>query len=127
MSFDTIIPLQRLQQMQQAQAVAGRKLILKQTVSTADLWVTGIGVTLAIPTLSLSCWALIVYFAIKEMVRKTYLVRNVATGGKFRVYKDDFKQYKKQFKHKEKEIRTILDLEKKAEMLSEIVKDTTEK
>ncbi|WP_459578176.1 hypothetical protein [Bacillus thuringiensis] len=41
---------------------------------------------------------------------KTYLVKNVATGEKFRVDKQDFKQYKKNFKKKEKQIRKISDL-----------------
>lgn len=41
---------------------------------------------------------------------KTYLVKNVATGEQFYVEKPDFKQYKKDFKKKEKQVRKISDL-----------------
>lgn len=41
---------------------------------------------------------------------KTRLVKNVATGEKFYVDKEDFKQYKKNFKKREKQVRRISDL-----------------
>lgn len=41
---------------------------------------------------------------------KTRLVQNVATGEKFYVDKQDFKQCKKDFKKKEKQVRKISDL-----------------
>ena len=41
---------------------------------------------------------------------KTRLVKNVATGEKFYVDKQEFKQYKKNFKKKEKQVRKISDL-----------------
>lgn len=41
---------------------------------------------------------------------KTRLVKNVATGEKFYVEKQDFKQYKRNFKNKEKQVRRISDL-----------------
>jgi hypothetical protein len=52
-----------------------------------------------------------VYFLLGEFAFKTYLVKNVATGETFRVDKQDFKQYKREFKAKEKEVRKISDLQ----------------
>lgn len=41
---------------------------------------------------------------------KTYLVKNVSTGEQFYVEKQDSKQYKRNFKNKEKQVRRISDL-----------------
>lgn len=64
----------------------------------------------SILTLGLSLILFTIYFIIKEFTAKTYLVKNMATGEKFRVDKAEFKQYKKEFKAKEKEVRSISDL-----------------
>lgn len=64
-------------------------------------------IILAIPTFSISCILFLIYFM---SLTKTYLVKNVATGEKFKVDKQDFKQYKKECKVKEKEVRKISDL-----------------
>ena len=108
MSFDTIASLQRIQQMQQAEASAGKRLVLKRLNSGLDIGLTIAAIILVIPTLSISFWLLLIYLAVKEAFTKTYLVKNVATGEKFRVQKVEFKQYKKEWKNKEKEIRSIL-------------------
>lgn len=110
MSYDTVASLQRMQQLQQAQAATGKRLILKRINPTLDIWLIVIGVILFIPTLG---WSLILYalfFGIRELFAKTYLVKNVATGEKFRVDKQDFKQYRRDFKKKEKQVRRISDL-----------------
>ncbi|MBZ8122340.1 hypothetical protein [Bacillus thuringiensis] len=110
MSYDTVASLQRMQQLEQAQAAIGKRLILKRINPTLDIWLIVIGFILFIPTLG---WSLILYalfFGIREFFSKTYLVKNVATGEKFRVDKQDFKQYKKSFKKKEKQVRRISDL-----------------
>ncbi|AJA22105.1 TPA: hypothetical protein ACR3Z0_006278 [Bacillus thuringiensis] len=110
MSYDTVASLQRMQQLEQAQAATGKRLILKRINPTLDIWLIVIGFILFIPTLG---WSLILYalfFGIREFFSKTYLVKNVATGEKFRVDKQDFKQYKKSFKKKEKQVRRISDL-----------------
>ncbi|WP_396133231.1 hypothetical protein, partial [Bacillus thuringiensis] len=57
-----------------------------------------LGLLLMIPTLGISIMLVGIYALITMFVRKTYLVKNVATGEKFRVDKQDFKQYKKKFK-----------------------------
>jgi hypothetical protein len=107
MSYDSIASLQRIQQMEQAQAAAGKRLVLKRLPSGWDIGLTFAAFILFIPTLTLSFFAILIYFAIKEITVKTYKVKNVATGEKFMVKKEEFKQYKKEWKNKEKEVRDI--------------------
>ncbi|MGI2731711.1 HIRAN domain-containing protein [Bacillus cytotoxicus] len=110
MSYDTIALLQRMQQLEQAQSAAGKRLVLKRVHTKENIF--GIlAIILVIPTLTISLWIYLIYFGIKELITKTYLVKNVATGEKFRVDKQEFKQYKKAFKAKEKQVRKISDLE----------------
>lgn len=111
MSYDTVASLQRMQQLQQSEAAAGDRLILKRADSKAELIITVSAIVLIPFTLGISLVLFAIWFLIKELTAKTYLVKNVATGEKFRVDKQDFKQYKKDFKAKEKEIRRISDLE----------------
>ena len=59
-----------------------------------------IGVFLAPLTFTLSFWVYFFYFFIREYTAKTYLVKNMNTGEKFRVDKQEFKQYKKAFEVK---------------------------
>ncbi|MEF7657909.1 hypothetical protein [Bacillus thuringiensis] len=110
MSYDTVASLQRMQQLEQAQAAAGKRLILKRTDSTLDRALIIAGLLLMIPTLGISIALVGIYALIKMLVSKTYLVKNVATGEKFHVDKEEFKQYKKNFKKKEKQVRKISDL-----------------
>ncbi|MEW4236785.1 hypothetical protein Q0N71_28140 [Bacillus thuringiensis] len=110
MSYDTIASLQRMQQLEQAQAATGKRLILKRIDSNTERALIILGLLLMIPTLGISIMLVGIYALITMFVRKTYLVKNVATGEKFRVDKQDFKQYKKNFKKKEKQVRRISDL-----------------
>ncbi|AFQ18200.1 hypothetical protein P9Y62_01535 [Bacillus thuringiensis] len=109
MSYDTIASLQRMQQLEQAQAAAGKRLVL-QRVHTTDNLLAVLAIILVIPTFSLSLVLFCIYYIVKSLVTKTYLVKNVATGEKFHVDKEEFKQYKKKFKKKEKQVRRISDL-----------------
>lgn len=109
MSYDTVASLQRMQQLEQAQAAAGKRLVL-QRVHTTDNLLAVLAIILVIPTFSLSLVLFCIYYIVKSLVTKTYLVKNVATGEKFHVDKEDFKQYKKNFKKKEKQVRKISDL-----------------
>ncbi|MEB4894899.1 hypothetical protein P9Y62_05855 [Bacillus thuringiensis] len=110
MSYDTVASLQRMQQLEQAQAATGKRLILKRIDSNTERALIILGLLLMIPTLGISIMLVGIYALITMFVRKTYLVKNVATGEKFRVDKQDFKQYKKNFKKKEKQVRRISDL-----------------
>ncbi|EJR67377.1 hypothetical protein COM24_10400 [Bacillus toyonensis] len=107
MSYDSIASIQRMQQLQQSEAAAGKKIVLQRMLTGLDILLFIAALILAIPTFSISCILFLIYFF---SITKTYLVKNVATGEKFRVSKQDFKQYKKEFKAKEKEIRKISDL-----------------
>ncbi|MBJ8204942.1 hypothetical protein JDS91_27075 [Bacillus cereus] len=110
MSYDTVTSLQRMQQLEQAQAAAGKRLILKRVDSNMERALIIVGFLLMIPTLVISLFLVSIYALITLFVRKTYLVQNVATEEKFMVSKQDFKQYKKNFKKREKEVRKISDL-----------------
>ncbi|WP_426981249.1 hypothetical protein [Bacillus pseudomycoides] len=110
MSYDTVASLQRIQQLQQSEAAAGKRLILNRVPSILGTIIFLTALFSSILTLGLSLVLYAIYFLIKELTVKTYLVKNVATGEKFRVDRKDFKQYKKDFKSKEKEVRKISDL-----------------
>ncbi|PFL13998.1 hypothetical protein COJ07_29200 [Bacillus cereus] len=110
MSYDTIASLQRMEQLEQAQAAAGKRLVLKPIYSSVDVALIIVAVILFIPTFTFSLVAFLVYYYTKFFFMKTRLVKNVATGEKFYVDKEDFKQYKKDFKKKEKQVRRISDL-----------------
>ncbi|WP_026591427.1 hypothetical protein [Bacillus sp. UNC437CL72CviS29] len=110
MSYDTVASLQRMQQLEQAQAATGKRLVLKRVNTHLDMWLGIIAFILLIPTIGLSLGLYGFYFLIKEAVTKNCLVQNVATGEKFMVTKQEFKQYKKDFKKKEKQVRKISDL-----------------
>lgn len=108
MSYDSIASIQRIQQLQQSEAAAGKRIILQRIPTPLDVILFITAIILAIPTLVMSYILFIIYYS---YIVKTYVVKNVATGEKFRVDKQDFKQYKKDFKAKEKEIRRLSDLE----------------
>ncbi|MGF9993179.1 hypothetical protein ACU80C_19745 [Bacillus mycoides] len=110
MSYDTIASLQRMEQLEQAQAAPGKRLVLKRVTPKVDIVILVITFLLAVPTLTLSIWIWATYFSIKEFTLKTYLVKNVATGEQFYVEKQDFKQYKRSLKNKGKQVRRISDL-----------------
>ncbi|BAR81519.1 uncharacterized protein KNN_00644 [Bacillus thuringiensis serovar tolworthi] len=112
MSYDTVASLQRMQQLQQAQAASGKRVVLKRVYESDKISALIIVLCiLAIPaTMCISLLVGLVIYYIREFKRTTYLVKNVATGEKFRVYKQDFKQYKRDFKKKEKQVRRISDL-----------------
>ncbi|UYX50729.1 hypothetical protein M3Y14_19500 [Bacillus thuringiensis] len=110
MSYDAIASLQRMEQLKQSEAVAGDKLILKRGDTTAERVITISALVLIPFTLGISLVLFAIWFLIKELTVKTYLVKNVATGEKFRVDRKDFKQYKKECKAKEKEVKKISDL-----------------
>lgn len=107
MSYDSIASIQRMQQLQQSEAAAGKRIVLQRVPTGLDVLLFLITFILAIPTFSVSCILFLIYYL---SIVKTYSVKNVATGEKFRVSKQDFKQYKKEFKANEKEVRKISDL-----------------
>ncbi|MEK4605478.1 hypothetical protein MHH42_32085 [Bacillus sp. FSL L8-0099] len=92
--------LQRMQQLQQEEA-AGQKIVLKRVNSGLEIVMFSTGLFLALPTFTVSFWIYFLYFLIKEYTAETYLVKNMDTGEKFRVNKQEFKQYKKVFRTKE--------------------------
>lgn len=110
MSYDTVASLQHMQQLEQAQAAAGKRLVLKPIYSSVDVALIIVAVILFIPTFTFSLVAFLVYYYTKFFFMKTRLVKNVATGEKFYVDKEEFKQYKRSLKNKEKQVRRISDL-----------------
>ncbi|WJE51101.1 hypothetical protein QRE66_17520 [Bacillus cereus] len=110
MSYDTVGSLQRMEQLAQAEAAAGKRLVLKPIYSSLDTALMVVAVILFIPTFTFSLVAFLIYYYTKAIFMNTHLVKNVATGEKFYVDKQEFKQYKKDFKAKEKQVRRISDL-----------------
>ncbi|MFB7121800.1 hypothetical protein [Bacillus tropicus] len=98
MSYDIVTSLQRLQQ---DKTETGQKIILKRVNSSLEIVMFIIGLFLTPLTFTLSFWIYFSYFLIKEYTAKTYLVKNKDTGEKFRVDKQEFKQYKQAFRAKE--------------------------
>lgn len=109
MSYDTIASLERMQQLEQAQAANGKRLVLKRDHKIDNILAV-LAIVFVIPTFSISLLLFCIYYVVKSLVTKTYLVKNVATGEKFHVDKEEFKLYKKDFKKKEKQVRKISDL-----------------
>ncbi|MBJ7946740.1 hypothetical protein [Bacillus cereus group sp. N24] len=110
MSYDTVASLQRMQQLEQAQAANGKRIMLKPIYSSLDTALIVLAVILFIPTFTFSLVAFLVYYYTKFFLMNTRLVKNIATGEKFYVDKQEFKRYKKDFKKKEKQVRRISDL-----------------
>lgn len=98
MGYDIVASLQRLQQEETA---TGKKFILKRVNSSLEIVMFIMGLFLTPLTFTLSFWVYFCYFSIKEYTAKTYLVKNKDTGEKFRVDKQEFKQYKQAFRAKE--------------------------
>lgn len=99
MNYDTFTSLQSTQQ---NEVITEKKLTLKRVNSGLEILMFSTGLLLILPTSTLSFWIYFLYFLIREYTAKTYLVKNVATGEKFRVNKQKFKQYKE-------EVRCTLD------------------
>ncbi|MBE5107918.1 hypothetical protein IGI01_22505 [Bacillus thuringiensis] len=97
MRYDTVAFLQHIQQ---DEAATDQKLILKRVNSGLEIIMFITGVFLVLPTATLSFWVYFFYFLIKEYTAKTYLIKNMDTGEKFRVNKQEFKQYKNHLKKK---------------------------
>lgn len=101
MSDDTVASLKRMQRPQQGEVATGQKNVLKRVNSSLEIIMFIPGLFLAFSTFTLTFWIYFFYFLIKEYTAKTYLVKNMDTGEKFRVDKQEFKQYKKAFRSKE--------------------------
>ncbi|PEW60008.1 hypothetical protein CN448_30890 [Bacillus cereus] len=89
MSYDTIASLQRMQQLEQAQAAAGKRLVLQRDHKVDNI-LAALSIVFVIPTFSISLVLFCIYYVVKSLVTKTYLVKNVATGEKFHVDKQEF-------------------------------------
>ncbi|HHT7228473.1 TPA: hypothetical protein ACTZ5W_005861 [Bacillus cereus] len=94
MSYDSIASLQRMQQLQQSEAAAGNRLILKQADTKAAITITASAIVLFPFTLGIFLVIFAIWFLIKELTTKTYLVKNVAPVEKFRGGRKNFKQYR---------------------------------
>lgn len=110
MNYDTEASLERIQQLEQAQAVADKRLVLKHADSNLDRALIIAGLLLMIPTLRISISLVFIYSLIKMFGSKTFLIKSVATGERFHIDKEEFKQYNKNFKMKEAQVRKISDL-----------------
>ncbi|MEM5644745.1 hypothetical protein AAHH72_05630 [Bacillus cereus] len=99
MSYDSIASLQRMQQLQQSEAAVGKKIVLQRIPTGLDIILFIFAFILAIPTFSISCILFLIYYL---SIAKTYLVKNVATGEKFRVDKKISNNIKKNLKREKR-------------------------
>ncbi|MFU0791365.1 MAG: hypothetical protein ACFWT6_15700 [Virgibacillus proomii] len=96
---DLLDYLQRERLLQQAEASASGKLILKKlrpSLFSLDTVLCITGISLSVPTDYLSTVLVIIYVIIKPLLTKTVRVKNIANGEIFKVTKQEFKAYKKQ-------------------------------
>lgn len=83
MSYDTVASLQRIQQLEQAQAAIGKRLILKRVDSNMEGALIIIGFLLMISTLGIFLFLVGIHASLTIFVIKIYLVQNIATREKF--------------------------------------------
>ncbi len=115
-------------------------LHLRRVGSNLTITLAVATVILFFPTFSFSLWTFLLYYLIKTPLTKTCTVKNMKTGEKFKMLKSEYREYsnelKKQMKSKENKVHSLDELktrerielmDKKAEMLSEITKNTTKK
>lgn len=108
---DLFADLQRTRILQQAEAAAGDKLILKKVAPSTlflDIVLYILAFALAIPTNLISVLLYLIYVIIKLLVTKNMRVKNIATGEIFKVSKKEFREYKKQQKRSKNEVRSIM-------------------
>jgi hypothetical protein len=111
------------------------QLYLHRLMGTIDTSLLIAGILLYIPTLGFAFWPILFYLIVKEIFRKTYLVRNEKTREIFKVDRKEYKVYRRRLKlrrkKKENTLRSISELEAnektkqleaKADYLSKITK-----
>lgn len=105
MGFDELGALQRAKQMEQAQAISSEKLVLKKWSSTKENIILTVTCVLIPFTFAFSSIVgLIVLFYYQFFAKKVY-VKDIATGDKFFISRDHWKQYKRH--HKDNQKRTV--------------------
>lgn len=108
---DVFDDIQRMRMLQQAEAAAGDKLILKKVAPSTlflDIVLYILAFALAIPTNLISVLLFLFYVIVKLSVTKNMRVKNVATGEVFKVSKKEFKEYKRQRRRSKNEVRSIM-------------------
>lgn len=111
MGFDELGAIQRAEQMKQAQAHASGKLKLKRVVSKNGNIILGVSIVLSPFTLGLSSiigLSILTYYYFNP---RKVCVKNIATGEKFFISKDDWIQYKNEDQQKQNETVNIFDKE----------------
>jgi hypothetical protein len=90
-------------------------LVLHRIPSSIEVGLIIAAVILFIPTFSFVAWPIILYFILREIFRKTYLVKNEKTGEKLIVHRAEYRAYHQEFKQrlkkKNKTVHSISDLE----------------
>lgn len=112
MGFDELGAIQRAAQMKQAQAQASGKLKLKRITSKNGLYILGGSIILMPFTLGISTMIGLVVMVYYYFNPRKVFVKNIATGEKFFISKDDWIQYKNVGRQKQNETVNIFEKEK---------------
>ncbi|QHE63952.1 hypothetical protein FHE72_23460 (plasmid) [Rossellomorea vietnamensis] len=83
-------------------------LAIKRQFSRFDIILLTLAILLFIPTLTVSLWLAAICLLVKEACIKNVIVKDAESGEKFRVNKEEYKQYRKLKKSKESTVRNIL-------------------
>lgn len=94
MKFDSLAAVQRARQMKQAEAQASENLKLKREISKKDNYILWGSIILTPFTIGLSWLFGFVYLLYSFFSAKKVFVKNIATGEKFFISKDDWRNYK---------------------------------
>ena len=109
MKFDNLAAIQRVEQLKQAQAQASGKLHLKRIPSKNGILILWISIILAPFTLGLSTLIGLITMVYYLFYSKKIFVKNIATGEKFYILKDDWLRYKNDNEHNKNEVVSIFD------------------
>lgn len=110
-SFDSFAALQRDAQLKQAQAANNSNVVLVRVVDKLSGWLYGIGLVLLVPTLFISSILMIAGLATMYARDKVY-VKDVASGEKFWLSKEDWNKYKANKKNRNKNVRSLDEISK---------------
>lgn len=115
MKFDNLAAIQRVEQLKQAQAQASGKLHLKRIPSKNGILILWGSIILAPFTLGLSTLIGLIIMAYYLFYSKKIFVKNIATGEKFHILKNDWLRYKNDIEHNKNKVVSIFDNEDKKE------------
>lgn len=112
MKFDNLAAIQRAEQIKQAQAQASGDLRIKRIPSKNGNIILWLSIILAPFTLGVSTFVGLIIITYYLFSSKKIFVKNIATGEKFFILKDDWHKYKNKEKENKEKVVSILKNDK---------------